>query len=616
MKHKRLYTILSFVLALLLLLTACGESGGQDVDPGGNGEGGSSGNWTYDAGWTVNDGTLVANASGETYAWYNGGVLYDEWDVSVDMQLQQSGRTDCGRIVLAAEDKTPLLVFSVLWKEKKVSLQVDAFRSGNWTTVYTSAEDIAAAADQPIRLLVHRSEKANKLELELSQNDATLLSATTDRIPGTAVDTASIAGLSIYDANVQFTNFRLVSEEPVIIVTEPQETLPLETVEIGESVETSDWALGANCYYNEEDGQGVVIIDGEGENYAWDAAHPLGDEWNISFDVVFGKSYRDTICARIPFGRQAVANGSFGTLVTVNYDARKIMLQIQDNEDGAWIWLGGKDWTEVSGNHIRLQLTKFAGVNRIEVKAFDGDRVVFDEVSDEISQSMIDTFRYYGLMVYSSQVKYSNFAFEGSTGNMTMPETTERDTLRVSELTLGENEPTDRWQLSKNAIYFTENGQDAICVDTKGEEYCYRTAPLTEPWTLKTRLEFGKYYNDVAGCRQVLTDEGLQMTALITFKYSLKETNLLLEFQSLENNQWSPVVSKDWVATDDTAFDIEISGSLSGEIHIVVRGANHGKTVLDVTGTLPSSLASRIRYIGLGGLGAEVKYSAIDLTTE
>lgn len=581
--------------------------------------------WQTVGEWTVTqvDGkdVLQVGNSGDAVAWNTKNELNDVWNVSVDIKLLKSGDgTDCARLVFGDHYGNVCLAVSVEYQgTEQVLVKTDMLRSTGWKNVYTMQQWLTVDENAPLNLSVSRKSGSNVLALKLVQNGNTLLEESTAKVVDRVLTTAFKAGVAAYDSQVEFSNFKVLSRPRAedIQVDEEKEENKLTEIEVGQVVETDQWVMSDNVLHTLQDGVESVLIDGPDTHIAWNKATALEDEWTITLNVTFGRSNRDdgTVCSRYILGPKAEEGGKYTGLFTINYSNGKINLQMQARETDAWMYVGGTDgWSMITGNTIKVQIVKYKDLNRIAVFAFEKDRPVIKEISSELEDSIVDAFRCWGVTAYASQVMYNGFEIEHSADESTMPSLAEKVYPQVDELTLGKPESTDAWKLGSESIFFTENGQGALCVDSRGENFAYyEEAALADNWSVSARVDLGKYYTDVPGFRITLTDNNNSKLALLTVKLSPGENpRLLLQLESRQNNTWSNVIKDNWTDGANRCV-IKLSGNTNGDFTLVISDADTGEILIEKTGSLPPELAAKISRVGLGALCSQIKYTQIEI---
>lgn len=627
MKTKKGKKWLLICLAVLIILVAVVAAivilSGKDGQPPAAEQ--KLGVWQTVGEWTVTqvDGkdVLQVGNSGDAVAWNTKNELNDVWNVSVDMKLLESGDgTDCARLVFGDHYGNVCLAVSVEYQgTEQVLVKADMLRSTGWKSVYTMENWLTVDENAPLSLSVSRKSGSNVLVLKLVQSGNTLLEESTAKVVDRVLTTAFKAGLAVYDSQVEFSNFKVMSRPRAedIQVDEEKEENKLTEIEVGQVVETDQWVMSDNVLHTLQDGVESVLIDGPDTHIAWNKATALEDEWTITLDVTFGRSNRDdgSVCSRYILGPKAEEDGKYTGLFTINYLNSKINLQMQARETDAWMYVGGTDgWSMITGNTIKVQIVKYKDLNRIAVFAFEKDRPIIKEISRELDDSIVDSFRCWGVTAYASQVMYNGFEIEHSADESTMPSLAEKVYPQVDELTLGKPESTDAWELGSESIFFTENGQGALCVDSRGENFAYyKEAALADNWSVSTRVNFGKYYTDVPGFRITLTDSNNSKLALLTVKLSPGENpRLLLQLESRQNNTWSNVIKDDWTDGANRCV-IKLSGNTNGDFTLVISDADTGEILIEKTGSLPPELAAKISRVGLGTLCSQIKYTQIEI---
>lgn len=626
MKKKWIWVLIAAVLVIAGVVTAVvllrdggsGNHGGTLVQ--GDTASVTDGNWVLTNEWNVEradsgEETLTVSAYEDSTAWNTFFKLYQEWTVSVDLTLnERNGETDCLRLAFGDQFQNVCVVVSVEYHDTQVLLKADALSYIGWKTVYTADDWADFDAGQPLTLSVKRVSGAEKLAVSLAQGDTVLAEGTTRTLSDEVLDMIERTALSAYGSVGTFTNFGVQAARQQVDLSQVTEGV----IEADENVPTDDWLLGEGAVHNLLKGESAIIIDGEGEKLAWNAAQELGDEWALSCYVEFGKSYRDSVCARFILGAHAELPGNVAGLITVNYTNNQVNLEVQNKEGDGWVTTANSmGWQNVSGRHIRVVIAKYAEINRLAIFLYDDERLAYATFTDEMTENQMEKFKHYGVMVYSSQVRFSEFELSDKPDDSIMPAMSERDYPQVSDLTVPEGESTSDWALSKNTTFFHENGEEAMIIDSKGEEFTYYTAHTMDgEWSVSTRVDFGTYYSDTAGIRFYFGTANKDFAALLTIKYSLDGGALLncnLQTYVPETDGWNDAVKINWQKGDST-FYIELSGGKAdGTMYISVYGANTGEVVFDETVTLEADTLSRMQVIGFGTIAAQSKYSEIKM---
>ena len=579
----------------------------------------TDGNWELTNEWTIEradsgEETLKVAAREDSTAWNTFFKLYEEWTVSVDLNLTQPhGETDCLRLAFGDLFNNVCAVVSAEYHNGKVLMKADILNYIGWKNVYTADDWAEYDPQQPITLSVKRVDGARKLTLSLAQGDNILAEGTTRTVPDEVMGMIGRAAVSAYGTVGEFTNFSVQATRPKLDPSKNTDGI----IEAGPNVPTEDWLLGEGAVHNLINGASAIIIDGEGEKLAWNAADELGEEWTLSCFVEFGRSYRDSVCARFMFGANAELPGNVAGLVTVNYTNGQVNLEAQDKEGSSWITTASSmGWKNVSARSIRVVIAKYAEINRLAIFLYDGDRLVYSTFTDEMEAKQIEKYRHYGVMVYSSQVRFSQITLTDTADRSIMPSMTERVYPHVSNLTVPEGESTKNWLLSKHTTFFHENGKEALIIDSKGEEFSYYTAhSINGAWSMSARVDFGTYYSDTAGVRVSFTTDEKKFAGLLTVKYSPDSGGTLnanLQTYVPETDDWNDVIKTGW-QKGDTAFYMYLSGDDTGKLTVQLVGANTGKTIIEQSVTLDKDTLSRMKVIGLATLAAQSKYSEIEM---
>lgn len=622
--RKKLIWILVAVALLIAggvttaVLLCNGDTGNSDIMKGDTAPV-TDGNWELTNEWTIEraesgEETLKVTAQEDSTAWNSFFKLYEEWTVSVDLALtEQHGDTDCMRLAFGDQFNNVCAVASAEYRNGQVLLKADVLNYNGWKTMYTADAWADYDPEQPITLCVKRVSGARKLTLSLSQGDTILAEGTTRTISDEVMDMIGRAAVSVYGTVGEFTNFSVQAARPKVDLSKNSDGI----IEAGPNVPTEDWLLGEGAVHNILDGGSAIIIDGEGEKLAWNAVTELGDEWTMSCFVEFGKGYRDSVCARFMFGANAELPGNVAGLITVNYTNGQVNLEAQDKEGDSWITTANSmGWKNVSARHIRVVIAKYAGINRLAIFLYDEDRLVYSTFTDEMEAKQMEKYKHFGVMVFSSQVRFSQFELSDTADPSIMPSMAERVYPHVSNLTVPDGESTKNWALSKHTTFFHENGKEAMVIDSKGEEFSYYTAhSIDGAWSMSARVDFGTYYSDTAGVRVSFTTAEKDFAGLLTVKYSPDSggtLNVNMQTYIPETDGWNDILKTGW-QKGDTAFYLNLSGDASGKLTVQLVGANTGKTIMEETVTLDKDTLSRMKVIGLATLAAQSKYSEIEM---
>lgn len=616
---KKWLCILAAVLVAAAGITAIalgcrGGSGGSI--PMGDTTPRTDGNWELTGEWTVEraesgEETLTVAAAEDSTAWNTFFKLYQDWTVSVDV-LPEAGE-GCMRLAFGDAFLNIGTVVSAELHDGQVLLKADYLSYNGWKNVYLAEEWAEYDESQPLTLSVRRAGGAKKLTLTLSQGESVLAEGTTRTINEEAMDMIERAAVSAYHTVGQFANFGVQAARPALDPSKNSDGI----IEAGPNVPTEDWLLGEGAVHNLINGQSAIIIDGEGERLAWNAADTLGDEWTLSYYVEYGKSYRDSVCARFIFGAAAELPGDVAGLITVNYTNGQVNLEAQDKEGGSWVTTANSmGWKNVSARHIRVVIAKYADINRLAIFLYDEDRLVYSTFTDEMEQRQLEKYKHYGVMVYSSQVRFSQMTLSDTADRSIMPSMTEKVYPHVSNLTVPAGESTKDWALSKHTTFFRENGKDAMVIDSKGEEFAYYTAhSIDGAWSASARVDFGTYYSDTAGVRVSFTTPEKDFAGLLTVKYSPDSGGQLsvnLQTYVPATDGWNDVLKSGW-EKGDTAFYLKLSGDAAGKLRIELVGANTGKSIYEGEVTLEKDSLARMKVIGLATLAAQSKFSEIEM---
>lgn len=594
-----------------ILLCSCGKDG--KIAPGDTTPV-TDGNWIMTGEWTIaraqsGDETLRVSAAEDSTAWNTFFNLADDWTVSADVAATAGKGDGCTRLVFGDDYGNVCLAVTAQRKgENTVTLRADERVSTGWRMVYECKEPIKVDLSKPLNISVKRVAGSRKLDVSLSQNGEMLESAKTKTMQDRLSSMLTRPGLSVYHTEAEFTNFAVSAKRGQTVVKEDEAIIP------GENVPTDEWLLGENAIHNILNGGSAIIIDGEGENHAWNLVNELGDAWTLTFTTEFGTSYRDSVCSRYMFGPTADVNSDYCGLVTVNYIHNQVMLQIENKDNGAWTTVGGVfDWKNINGRKVTVKICKYAGINRIAVFVLDGERNVITEFSDEIPADQIAKYKHYGVMTYSSQCRFSEFGFEPTADESTMPPITERVYDKISDLTIGAAEKTNDWKLSNHSTYFHEDGKPCLVVDSKGDEFSYyKKNSLGNKWSISTKIDFGTYYSSVPGARVAFTTADTKLVSLLTIKYAPNDSCINAQLQTMTNDVWSDVFKVNWTPGASSLI-LEINGDNSGKVNIVIRSAFNNDVLLEKSATLSKDVVERMKVAALATTSTQVKYSDIQM---
>lgn len=570
------------------------------------------GNWLLTREWTVERAengaeTLTVAAAMDSTAWNQFFSLYDDWAVAIDITLvQPRGDVDCLRMLFGDIWQNVCLAVSLEYSgANRAALRVDQLTEGGWRSLL-EAEEPVAVGEGPMRLAVERKNGADTLAVSLAQGDTTLFEGKTGALTQRTLSMIRRVGLGVYGSEAVFSDLT-VRAAPNRRVDVSQAV----TIETGEHVETDEWLMGPGAVHNLVNDGSAIVVDGEGETYAWNIVNTLEGEWTLTFKVEYGKSYRDSCCARIMFGPEIGEN--YTGLVTLNYANGGVLLETQNKVDGIWENTGtSMQWRNVPSKEAVLQISKYPGMNRLEVKVLAQGNEVVSLLSDEIEQEQMADYRSYGVMAYSSQVRFSEMTFAAKAASEELPEVIEVVAPVVNELTIGTPISTGDWTLPRGAAYFRENGAPAMVLDSKGEQFAYyKKNTLGDNWSVSTQIEFGKYYASTATARLALADVSGKLGALVTVKYSPADNTIMLEAQYISNDKWTSLTGGKWSPGSSTVR-LEVSGSKNG-MEIAVKGPDGSVITSASVKELPGEVAGRLQTAGLAVYATQVKYSDIQM---
>lgn len=621
MKQRALAYVLLFSI-LISLFAGCSEAaqGEQKELMAGDTSSISDGNWDMTKEWTVareDSGaeTLSVTAAEDSTAWNTFFKLYEDWTVSAKMQLLENyGETDCMRLVFGDTFNNILFVVSAEIYNDTVLLKADALTDNGWKTVFEADEWISYDTASPLFLKVERDDGATKLNLSLEQNDTVLSEGKTRTIADDILSAISRPGFSVYHSSASFSSLAVRAAKP----SNNSNAVVEGIFETGEHVPNEDWVYGEGAVHNLIGDESAIVIDGQGECLAWNAVTDLSaEQWTLTMDVEFGKSYRDSVCSRYIFGPKPEVEGNVAGLFTVNYINGTVDFTAQVKDGGSWITTAtSMGWIPVSSRGVQVQFVKYKEINRIAIFLYDKDgSCIFSTFTDEMEASQIESFKYFGCMVYSSQVRFSGFTFEETADESIMPSMTEKVYPSISNLEAPAGESTSDWILSRNAVYFTEDGVPGLYVNSKGEEFSYYTAKsISGAWSFSTLVDFGKYYSDTAGIRIAFKNADNQFAALLTVKYSPGGANIESNLQTYveEIDDWNDVMKSGW-QMGGPSFILELSGDDSGTFNLRILKSDGSKTIYESSVTLDEAVIKNMQVIGLSPMTSEVLYSNIQM---
>lgn len=622
MKQRTLAYILLFSL-LISIFAGCTKGPEQDSEVkelvAGDSTAATDGNWSLTKEWTVtreDSGaeTLTVTALEDSTAWNTFFKLYEDWTVSASMQLlEHYGDTDCLRLVFGDAFNNIQLVVSAEIYGETVLLKADALTDNGWKTVYEADEWVSFDSAAPMQIKVVRDNGASKLALTLEQNDVVLHEGKTRTVAADVLSAINRPGFSIYHGQASFSSLAVRAARPS---NRPDEVVQ-GIFEADEHVPTEDWIFGEGAVHNLIDGESAIVIDGQGERLAWNSVTDLSvDQWTLTMDVEFGKSYRDSVCSRFIFGASAEVEGNVVGLFTVNYVNGTVDFAAQVKEGGGWITTAtSMGWLPVSSRGVQVQFVKYKDINRIAIFLYDHGVCIYSTFTDEMEQSQIDSFKRFGCMVYSSQVRFSGFRFEETADESIMPSMTEKVYPSISMIEVPEGQKTSDWTLSRNAIYFTDNGAPGLYINSKGEEFSYYTArSIRGAWSFSSIVDFGKYYSDTAGIRIAFKNTDDRFAALLTVKYSPGGNNIEANLQTYveEIDDWNDVMKSGW-QMGGPSFLLEMSGDESGAFTLRILKADGSKVIYENTITLEEAVVKNMQVIALSPMTSEVKYSDMNI---
>lgn len=574
----------------------------------------TDGNWSMTKEWTVEragsgEEILKVAAAEDSAAWNQFFRLYDDWNVSVDMTLTQPrGEADHLRVLFGDSWQNVCLVATVSCQgDDQATLRVDQLTAEGWRTLLDGGEPMAIEAGGPLRLGVERKNGAEHLTVSLSQGEKVLLEEKTGALDARVLSMLQRVGLGVYGAEAAFSGLT-VRSAPNRQVDVSQAV----TIEPGAHVESEAWTMGPGAVHNLVDDASAIVLDGEGETFAWNRADTLEGEWTLTFQVEYGKSYRDSCCARVMFGPE-VGEDYIG-LVTLNYANGGVLLETQNKVDGAWENTGSSmQWKSVPSKEVQLQISKYPGMDRLEVKVLAQGAEVISLLTDEMTEAQMAEYRRYGVMAYSSQVRFSRMSFAAKAAGEELPEVVEVVAPEVNELVLGEGVPTKDWSLPRGAVYFLEDGAPALGLDSKGEQFAYyRKNTVGDQWSLSAQVEFGKYYSSTASARLALADVNGKLAALVTVKYAPEDRGVMLEVQSLSNDQWTNLAGGKW-KPGASKVRLEVSGGAAG-LTVTVKDLNGNVITAAEAIQFPDGVRERLQLVGLAVYATQVKYSDIQVS--
>ena len=615
--------VLAVVIVLLIAVTVglvavwpARVAAADDLQPGDTTQV-IDGNWELTREWDIvredsGDESLYVRAADESNAWNTFFRLYEDWTVSAQMQPEQFYNGSSLRLVFGDTNENIGLAVSVNYESlTRVRLSVDGLTNKGWKN-YLESDSAIDIEDAPVEVKAVRKSGSHKLTVTLSQNGQTLLEANTKTLADEVLRMLSCPGVGVYHAQAVFTGFSVVAarnQSSDAEFTEPE-------LEPGESVPTDEWVLSEGALHNLIDGESAIYIDSEKEASAWNTANTLGDEWTLSFYLEYGRTYKgDTVCGRFVFGPEAKTDGEKAALFTVNYTNHSVNLGLQDREDGEWLTIGSSaGWKAIGGRSVTVKLVKYAGINRVAVFLYDGEKPVYVTISDEMPASVMQKFRHYGVMVYASQVRFSRFAYS-PTADEAMPDLTDKNVPVISELKRGTSQSTNAWLLGKHSEYYRMDGKDALYIDSKGQEFCYyKAASIQGAWSVSTQVDFGKYYSDTAAVRVATTNTDKDFSTMLTVRYSPASTKLYFSLQSYvkETDTWTDLAKTDW-RPGASSFLLKVDCDGKGSYTVQLCSLDGKKVYSERTVTVEKEILDRMQVVALGTLSSEAMHSNITL---
>lgn len=623
--------LLSFLLAaaLLVSLAACGggkspdqpsEEAPSELIPGDTTPR-TDGNWELTGEWSIlreknGDEILSVSAAGASTARNTFFRLLDQWSVWVDLQVTQPcGESDKMGLIFTDEAGEILLSLTAELAGGKVWL------SGWVQTRYGQKEILSDEAPTeydpslPLNLKVERRVDIKRLTVTLSQNGQELHSLQSRSIENATFSAMTRPGLQVDHTQGSFSDFSVQAEKKTVDTDRPIDGI----FEAEENVPTEEWILGEGAVHNLLDGKSALVIEGEKQHYAWNAVNTLGDEWTLSFSAEYGRSSREVGCARFIFGPEAGIDAPIYGLVTINYTNKSVNLTVQDLDGGSWVTTAtSMGWIEVSSRTVRVEIAKYAGINRLAVFLYDGVDLIYSTFSDEMRPEQMANYRHYGCAVYASQLRFGGFGMTESANEDIMPSMAEKVYPHVSVLEVPEGQRTSDWELSRNAVYFREEGKDALIINSKGEEYCYYVKnTISGAWSCSTQLNFGTYYAESAGLRISFSTTDKRYAALLSLSYNPAGGAYDIQLQSYipQTDGWEDLIRSGWTP-GAPGSELFLSGDGQGSFTLSLRESGSGKLIYENTVTLEDSTLKNMKLIGFAAMNSQTKFSAItmDLT--
>ena len=621
---KRRYLSFLLILALFLSAVACGGEPVQEQDepPVGTLTAGDTtpltdGNWELTGEWSIlreedGDEILSVRTAGTTRARNTFFRLLDEWTVWTDVQVSQfyDEEDELGLIFTDSEGET-LISVSVHLSGGK------AYLTGETLTQYGTKEILSSGTVDydptlPLNLKAVHLAGTKRITASLSQQGQELLSAETRSIASATFTALLHPGLTATHTESSFADFSVQAEKKTVDTNQPISGI----FEAEENVPTEDWILGEGAVHNLINDKSALIIEGTGQSYAWNCAETLGDEWTLSFLTEYGRSSREVGCARYIFGAEAQMPGDILGIVTVNYTNNAVNLTVQDKDGGSWITTAtSMGWVNVKSRIIRVEISKYAGINRLAIFLYDGADLVYSTFTDEMRPEQMAQYRRFGCMVYASQVRFSGFGKTDTANYDLMPSMEEKVYPHVNVLEVPAGERTNDWELSRSAVFFREEGKDALSINAKGEEYCYYLKnTISGAWACSTRLNFGTYYGESAGLRISFTTTDKRYAALLSVSYNPAGGAYDIQLQSYipETDGWTDLLRSGW-QPGPAGTELFLSGDGEGGVTVCLKEAGSGKVVYENTVTLDEASVKNMKVIGFAAMNAQTKFSAITM---
>lgn len=617
--------LLSFLLAAALLLSAaaCGQPQEETQQPqaeltAGDTSACTDGNWELTKEWSIlreenGDETLSVRTAGVSNARNTFFRLLDEWTVWTDLQVDQVyDAEDSMGLIFTDEAGQILLSVSAHLAEGQARLSGWVLTAYGQKEILSAEESVPYDPALPLNLKAERTVDSKRLTVTLSQQGQELYSTQTRSIADATFAALLHPGLTAEHTEGSFSDFSVQAVKKTVDTTQPIDGV----FEAEENVPSEEWLLGEGAVHNLLNGSSALVIEGEQQHFAWNTVNTLGQEWTLSFQVEYGRSAREVGCARFMFGPDADLNGDILGLVTLNYTNSAVNLTVQDKDGGSWVTTAtSMSWLNVSSRTVRVEISKYAEHDRLAIFIYDGMELIYSTFTDPMRPEQMEKYRYYGCMVYASQVRFSGFGMTESANTGIMPSLAEKVYPHVSVLEVPQGQSTSDWELSRSAVYFREEGKDALIIDSKGEEYCYYLKnTISGAWACSAQLNFGTYYAESAGLRVSFTTQDKRYAALLSVSYNPAggAYDVLLQSYIPETDGWEELISSGW-QPGAPGSELFLSGDGSGSFTLCLKESGSGKVIYENTVTLAESTLENMRVIGLAAMNAQTKFSNITM---